>query len=212
MNAYVRNGVGQLSHQMLNLGMADYIDEKKANLKLERDEDLLFKSIENPEVFEYIVDRYQDAFLRKAKYILKSKEDAEDVVQEVFTKIYINASRFKEQEGATFKSWGYKILVNTSLTRYQRLKKLNRRTADLDPEFYELLPDKKSRQFENHEIYDYVLSTFSKIPDNLSRVLNMYFLEGHSQKEIANKEGVSIGAIKTRVHRAKQAFREASKD
>jgi DNA-directed RNA polymerase specialized sigma24 family protein len=44
------------------------------------------------------------------------QEEAEDIVQEAFTKIYINAAKFKKQEGAQFSSWGYRILINTALT------------------------------------------------------------------------------------------------
>lgn len=174
----------------------------------ESDEEILALSIKQPDVFSVLLDRYQDAFLRKARSVVFSHEEAEDIVQETFTKIYVNAHRFKVQEGASFKSWGYKILLNTAFTRYQRLKRIRGAGADLDPEFYELLPDLESRQFEKEEVTDYVISVLSRMPDQLSRVLQMHFLEGKPQQEIADIEGTSVGAIKTRVHRAKKVFKD----
>lgn len=189
-----------------------YLDElEKTECQSKSDEQILTDSLKNPYCFEVLLDRYQDAFMRKAMSILHLKEEAEEVVQEVFTKIYLNAHKFKVQEGASFNSWGYKILINTALTRYQKLKKQRTRIVVLDPEFYEMLPDTISRQFEKDEMYDYVISILIRIPDNLRSALTLHFLERRSQQEIADKEGVSVGAIKTRVHRAKKVFRDELK-
>ena len=103
----------------LNLGGK----EEKVDHQDLSDEEILNISISKPDIFSVLITRYEEAFLRKARSILHGKEDAEDIVQETFTKIYLNAPKFKKQEGASFKSWGYKILINTSFTYYQRLKK-----------------------------------------------------------------------------------------
>ena len=116
------------------------------------DEEILALSIEQPHLFAVLIDRYQSAFLRKAGTVIRGKEDAEDIVQETFTKIYLYAGKFQVQEGASFKSWGYKILMNTSFTHYKKKKRRIGATADLDPEFYEILPDVKSKDFEKQEI------------------------------------------------------------
>ena len=55
---------------------------------------------------------------------------------------------------------------------------------------------------------DYVVSILSEIPEHLSRILSKHFIEGKPQKDIAKEEGISVGAVKTRVHRAKEAFRK----
>ena len=64
----------------------------------QKDEVVLERSMEHPALFRILVDRYQDAFLRKAESIIHSREEAEDIVQETFTKIYFNARRFKTVE------------------------------------------------------------------------------------------------------------------
>lgn len=189
-----------------------YLDEDDAQLLDEQeDEVILARSVSDPVAFGVLIDRYQAAFLRKVMSILHDRIASEDVVQEAFAKIYLNADRFEKQEGASFKSWAYKIVVNTALTQYSKRKRDRSRTADLEPEFYEMLPDRKSLQFEKQELRDYVVSVLARMPEQLSRVLELHFLKGQSQQEIADLEGSTVGAIKTRVHRAKQSFREAAK-
>lgn len=183
-----------------------------SDVETARDEDILARSIDHPSLFKILLDRYQEAFLRKARSIIHSPEDAEDIVQETFTKIYLNASKFQVMEGASFKSWGYKILINTSLTHYKKRKRDWNAVADLDPEFYELLPDFKARQFEKEELIDYVVSIFARMPENLGRALKLHFLDGRPQNEVAALEGVSVGAIKTRIHRAKKEFRKVHEE
>lgn len=172
------------------------------------DEDILALSVKHPAFFEVLIERYQEAFLRKALSVVRVKEDADDVVQETFVKIYRNAEKFKIQKGASFKSWGYKILMNTSFTRYQKMKKKGSAFTELPPEFYEIIPDTEGDNMEIKTLRDDVASVFSKMPKHLVKVLHLHFIEGRPHKEIAEKEGVTVSAIKTRVHRAKKEFKK----
>ena len=63
------------------------------------DEEILALSVKYPDAFSALLDRYQEAFLRKAFTVVRSREDAEDIFQDAFTKIYLNAARFKVQIG-----------------------------------------------------------------------------------------------------------------
>lgn len=177
-----------------------------------KDEEVLKLSVSQPSLYSEIMRRYETAFLRKAESVLRSREDAEDVVQETFTKMYLNAGSFQPQEGASFKSWGYAILMNTAFTLYKKKKRLWEKSETLDPEWYEILPDLESQQFEKQEMSDYMISLFARMPEHFVRVLKMQFIEGKSQEEIAESEGLSVGAVKTRVHRAKKALSDARED
>ena len=188
-----------------------YINDDEIIKDLE-DEAILSRSINEPDVFVYIVRRYEAAFKRKAHKVLWSSEDVEDVVQETFTKIYLNAGRFRKVEGASFKSWGYTVLMNTAFTKYRKVMKGRERTADLEPEHYENLPDNVFEESFGLEMRDAVFSVLVKMPEHLSRVLEMHFIKGLPQQEIAEREGVSVGAVKTRVHRAKAHFKKLAED
>lgn len=171
------------------------------------DEELLHLSISHPSLFALLVRKYEEPFMRKARSIVKEEEEAEDVVQEAFTKIYLNAGKFKVVEGAQFSSWAYRILINTALTHYARRKRKSGGEVSLDEEIWALIPDKNLRQFEKKELQDLIASVLTRMPEPMSRALSAFFIEGKSQEEIASAEGLSVGAIKTRVHRAKKEFR-----
>lgn len=172
------------------------------------DEELLRASKKDPDLFAFLVVRYEAAFLRKAQSIVRSREDAEEVVQDTFTRIYIYADRYERQEGASFSSWGYMILTRLAFTRYQKLKKRGERMLELDPETYERLPEEGSF-VADLSLKNEVLMALVKIPEKARQVLMLQFLEGKTQEEIALSEGSTVPAVKTRVHRAKKLLKDA---
>src|SRR3989338_81628 len=179
----------------------------KDKVEWKSDEEILALSVSRPSLFALLVRAYEEPFLRKAMSIVREREEAEDIVQEAFTKIYLNAKKFKVVEGAKFSSWGYRILINTALTHYARAKRRGNAEFGLDEEIWALIPDKNLRQFERKVLLDEVASVLSRMPASLAKALGMFFLEGRTQEEIAKTEGLSVGAIKTRVHRAKAEFK-----
>ena len=172
------------------------------------DIDILRASRKDPSLFAVLVLRYEDAFLRKARSIVWTPEDAEEVVQDAFTRIYLYADKYEEQEGASFSSWAYTILTRLALTRYQKLKAKKARFTELDPEAYERIAE-EGTFFEGLSLRNEVLMALSKLPEAASRVLALQFLEGKTQEEIAVSEGASVSAVKTRVHRAKKQLKDA---
>ncbi len=171
------------------------------------DEMILARSPSEPWLFAILLERYEAAFLRKAKSIVFNELDAEEIVQDAFTKIYINASRFEIREGAKFSSWAYTILINTALTRYQKNSREGKRTVHLDPEFMESFGEMKNHgAFElDRDMIDRVLDV---IPGHFAQVLRLHYLEHWSHKDIAGETGESVGAVKSRIHRAKAEFKK----
>ena len=174
------------------------------------DEEVLLRSQIEPWLFGVLLDRYQDAFMRKARSIVRNPLDAEEVVQDTFTKIYINADKFEVREGAKFSSWAYTILMNTAFTRYQKLVKLGQRVANLDPEFEQFIGDKKEHS-GFAEKRDAIERLFEKLPGHFVYVLRLHYLERWSHQDIARETGESVGTVKARIHRAKAAFRKEAK-
>ncbi len=171
------------------------------------DEELLALSLAHPSIFAELVKKYEAPFLRKALSIVRSPEEAEDIVQVTFTKIYMYAPKFKKVEGAQFSSWAYRILINTALTHYQKRKRIGQGKTDMDPEVYESLPDKEDVN-EQWTLTDEIASVLVRMPESFARALTQHFIEGKPHSVVASEEGVSEGAIKTRVHRAKKEFKE----
>lgn len=176
------------------------------------DEELLAISIRQPSLFSVLVDRYQEAFLRKGQNILKSHEDAEDIVQETFAKIYINAASFHRVEGASFKSWAYKILLNNCFSVYKKNKADKEMLARLDREIFEIIPDRGVILNQEKELTaDYLISLIARLPNVLSRAIKLHFIDDKSQKEVADILGISENAVRTRIHRGKKLLKEINK-
>lgn len=175
------------------------------------DEEILARSQKEPWIFVVLLERHQDAFLRKARGIIRNEEDAEEIVQDTFTKVYKNADTFEVREGAKFTSWAYRILMNTAFTRYQKRIKEGERVMNLDPEFEQLIGEKKEHS-GFHEQRDALERVLTRMPDHFVYVLRLHYLERWSHADIANETGESVGTIKARIHRAKAAFRKEATD
>lgn len=175
------------------------------------DEEILARSKNEPWLFAVLLERYEAPFLRRAEYILKSREDAEEVVQDAFTKIYLNSGRFEPQAGASFSSWAYKILLNTAFTRYQKLLKQGQRFINTDPEFEQLLGE-RAHHTAFREDEDAVNRILALMPGHLAAVLRLHYLEHWSQKDIAHLKGEEVGTVKARIHRAKAVFRKVARE
>lgn len=173
------------------------------------DAEVLARSQREPGLFAILVRRYEAPLLRRARTILKSPEDAEEVVQDTFTKMYLYADKYQPQAGATFSSWMYTILNRVAYTKYAAQKKTWEKTVELEPEHYESLPDARAEFLEDLSIRDEVIAALSRLPEAAARLLRLQFIEGKTQEEIAKSEDLSIPAVKTRVHRAKKLFKQA---
>lgn len=189
----------------------EFFEEPETGPDSREDELLLSLSVHDPKAFEILVDRYQKPFLRKAESILRNRESAEDAVQDAFTKIYVYAHTYSKQEGASFKSWAYKILLNTCLTEYQKIKRTRQGSAEWSDELESVLPD-ANMQAETEKKYDldYLVSLLSRLPEVWGRLLRLHYIEGKSQEDIARSEGISPGALRVRIHRAKKELKKIS--
>jgi len=180
------------------------------NLDNLKDEEILKLSQEDPAYFSFLVDKYKEAFLRAARGITHNLEEAEDIVQETFVKIYRYAANFQKRPGIEFKSWAYRILINTSITHYQKLKKERGNTEYLDPVLYNESPafaENKNVALEK-DMKEEVAKAIGQMPEHLGRVLKLYFFDDMSYEEIAKAENISMPALKMRIFRAKRVFKK----
>lgn len=182
-----------------------------ADIRKLSDEEILLLSSTDPSAFEVLVERLEEPFLRKARSILKNEEQSIDAVQDTFVKIYTRAHTFKKQEGANFRSWAYTILIRTCFTAYQKQKQAKQFSTALDDELLAVLPDTSIETFKQKLDTDEVLSLISKLPKIFQDVMKKFYVEGKSQKEIADEINVSQNVVRTRIHRAKKVILEAIK-
>ncbi len=169
-----------------------------------KDEEILTLSLNNPRLFERLVRKYQDSFLRTANRVLNNLEEAQDAVQDAFVKIYFNAQKFKKQEGIEFKSWAFKILFNTALTRYRRAKRTR-----ADAEYNDALAVEDGnlgKDIKRREERDLIESVLKQMPEDLGLILKQHYLEDRAYSDISKENGLTIGAIKMKLFRARKLF------
>lgn len=154
--------------------------------------------------FSYFVDKYQHMGITIAYRVVGNMQDAEDVVQESFIKVFRNLHSFRKD--SRFSSWFYRILYNTAVSSVRVNIWIDDNSAELlelssSPDFDAEL---QLAAMESVEFIEFVLSKMSK-GDAL--LLTLFYLEDNSIKEIASIMGLNIPNVKVRLHRARLLFK-----
>lgn len=190
------------------MGKSYLQEEAEPKLDSMKDEEILRASLNEPALFEILVEKYQEPLMRAAWRVVRGREEAEDIVQEAFVKMYKNAEKFEKLDGIEFKSWAYKVTINTAITHYRKLKRGE--FLSEDPAMFQE-PEAESAGTSFSIAADakaVVASVLDKMPPHLKSVLHSYYLEDKSYKTIANEEKISIPTLKMRLFRAKRLFRK----
>lgn len=183
-------------------------ESSELNIEMSKDEEILKASLYEPALFEVLVERYQEPLLRAALRVVRNREEAEDIVQEAFVKMYKNADRFQKLAGIEFKSWAYKVTINTAITHYRKLKRGE--FLSEDPTVFQDVQD-DTNEINISVAADAktaVTGILTKMPLHLQSVLKRYYLEDQSYRTIAKEEDISIPTLKMRLFRAKKLFRK----
>ena len=147
--------------------------QHKEEFRQKRDEDVLAASFKYPYLFELLVERYEEAFIRRAKRVVHNDEAARDIVQDTFVKIYLYGKSFKPVEGAKFSSWAYKVLMNVCFLWYKKLKREKEFFSALDEDLEAVLPHDDQAGMEQKLDRDYLESMFSRLPETFARIAAM---------------------------------------
>ena len=177
-----------------------------ALLRLAGDERLVALTREgNEAAFEVIVGRYQARLLSFTARIVGSREDAEDVLQEVFAAAF-NALRGDERE-INLRPWLYRIARNRSLNH------LRRRTAigvdSMDVHVAEMGISTSDKVFRREE-FRLLLGDIQHLPESQRTALLLREIEGLSYEQIAEVMDQTVSGIKSLLVRARMGLAEAS--
>ena len=176
------------------------------------DEELVPLVLKNPDDFLYIMNRYQTPLLRFIRRISGvSLADAEDVLQEVYIKVYKNLNSF--DTSLKFSSWIYRITRNHVIS--ENRKKKNHQEFLLDED--DTGENKFISRIDLSKEIDNVLNreTIAKVLANLDEkyreALVLRFLEEMDYQEMADVLKKPIGTVGTLINRAKKVFYEELK-
>jgi RNA polymerase sigma-70 factor (ECF subfamily) len=159
--------------------------------------------------FREIVERYQSKVFSIIYGILRNHNDAEDIAQQVFTKVYFSIKSFDFR--SSLLTWIYKITVNECYD-YLRKKKVRRLVYESDFTEEDALrmensePARDQRQPVDVSLAqrDLVLKLLARLPAEERNLLLLKEVEGHSVEELARMTGINENTIKVKLFRARQ--------
>ncbi len=187
--------------------------------KVDRDAVLLAAlRAEAPEAPEMLVDTYGDRVYRLTHRITGSNEDAEEATQDALWTAARKIGAFKGE--SQFGSWLYRIAANAA---YQKLRSRRGKSSheialddvlpalDGDGLHFEPMDDWTPRVDDNAvngELRDALESAIAELPDDYRTALVMHDVEGMANPDIAETLGISLPAVKSRVHRSRLFVRK----
>lgn len=155
------------------------------------------------QAFSVLVERYKDLVFTLALRMLKNREEAEEVSQDTFIKIYKKLSSFKGD--SKFSTWVYKIAYNACLDRLKTYKKeRNKVTIDefnahkvktLETAFDSLIADEKANAIQR---------CLALLPSEDSALLTLFYFEEQSLEEIATVLGITPNNVKVKLFRSRK--------
>lgn len=167
--------------------------------------------------FEYLVREYGGYMMTVTRRYLKSEADVQDSVQESFLQAYNAIQKFEAR--STVKSWLHRIAVNTALMRIRASSRRPEGLIDDTPSLFddngnrlesgiELLPSVESEAIGT-QTRDCVRRYIQTLPDLSRDLLMLRDIEGYSTEETADLMSMSIASVKTGLHRARRALKQA---
>ena len=169
-----------------------------------------------PEAVEMLFDRFHGKIFSLAMSILKNESDAEEATQDVFMTVVQKAHTFKGN--SALYSWIYRICVNTCLMRLRGKRRSETVSIeDFMPVFTEdgmhaSLIDDWSKEVERKALDKELGQVIRRLTEKLSEKYRVVFVlsdvEGLSNEETAQILGLTVPAVKSRLHRARLYLRE----
>jgi len=175
------------------------------------DEDLMRRCREGDMgAFELIVLRYKDAIFNFTYHFVADYHRAQDLSQETFLRVLRNVDRYKSRN--SFKTWLYRIAANlckNELRDRSRRKMLSLDDPAVDIETlsrnHYISPDKA---YENEEVRRLVKDAVGSLPEDQRMAIIMREYQGFSYEEIASALNCTLGAVKSKIYRARQNIKQ----
>jgi RNA polymerase sigma-70 factor, ECF subfamily len=172
--------------------------------------------------FETLIERYQDKVYRLAFRFMRNETEAKEIVQETLLSVWRKLDGFKGD--SQFSSWLYRVTANAALMRLRTQRRHPEvSTEELDPSFLDRGPaaygqvtspgDNWARRPDDELQSGELRTELQRAIDNLPEIYRTVFLirdvDGFSTEETAEALDITVPTVKTRLHRARMALREA---
>ncbi len=161
------------------------------------------------EALGLLMERHQRRLYRLALAYLRNPEDALDVVQETFVKVYVHAARWRESYEVS--AWLTRIAINQAIDRYRREKRRRQTMTPLDDTLPVPAPSGSSspeRSVGRREMRDNLASAIESLSEKQRAVFLLRHREELPLEEIGRALNLNLGTVKSTLHRALARLRE----
>lgn len=163
--------------------------------------------------FAELVNLYKDKIYFLAYRMMNNVQEAEDVVQETFLRVYMNLHRYDDTH--KFSTWIFRIATNLCIDRLRKRKTVysldSRMNEDDDNDWYSLLQgdtDVPEKELVISETQEEVRKAIDELPEKYKSIVILRYLHDLSLQEIGDILNMPISTIKTRVHRGREFLRK----
>jgi RNA polymerase sigma-70 factor (ECF subfamily) len=172
----------------------------------ERDRQLVRRVLEGDgRAFDDLVARYQSLVSGVAWRYGVPRDEIEDVVSEVFIKVYQNLHRYRPDH--PFTTWLYRLSANRAID-HQRRRRRERERGEMPEQIADPRPG-AGASLEERERVDLVREALAEIPGRFRKAIMLVYVEGMKIEEAAAVLGRPTGTVKTRLMRGRAALRKA---
>jgi len=168
------------------------------------------------EAFAFLVERYQKGLVTYIYHMVHHYDEALELCQEVFVKVYESLSRYDGQY--KFSTWLYKIASNHTIDhlRRQRMTTVSIQERQDDPDMPELPLESATLNphdaYRNKVLMEQVRKALEDLPPSYRELVLLRHFNFRSYEEMAKITGLPLGTVKNRIFRARQILMEKLKE
>jgi len=195
-----------------HLADADGVSERRSDASLADDDRLLVARAQSGDnlAFGDLIDKYQRPVYGIVSRMINSRDEVDDLVQEVFVSAYGAIGKFRGE--AKFSTWLHAIAVNITLNRLRQMKRKHELSIDdpttgIEAKMQADGAPSPASAFQGKERDEAVRKAVDALPDKHRIVVVMHYFEQYSCEEIASVLKCSVGTVWSRLHYACRALK-----
>lgn len=165
----------------------------------------------NSNAFAVLVDRYKDLIFSLALKMVKNREEAEEVAQDTFIKVFNSLEKFKGE--SKFSTWIYKVAYNTCLDRIKKNKKDegNINIDDFSEHLVKTMENALGKMIDE-ERKKSIQDCLNLLPSDEGFLLTLFYFEDQSLEEIAKIMNITANNVKVKLYRSRQKLTSILKE